>query len=224
MQKISKIILMLFVFVLFGHGGHAQDNSTVKPKISEKKQTSINQLGKLDSRIELLKKQLKIRELRKKIKDLGQEESDVQKKKIKKLQKVLERQSKQLKRQKIINKKRRKAMQQQKRDRMREDQEERRDQEKKKEGSQNKQARSYIMNSRVIAVHGFGEELNAEILTPDKGKVMVEKGENYGQLGDVIKITKDNVIVKKNGGRFIIPYVGQKSLSKDNKESRDERR
>lgn len=210
--------IMIAVVVLIGPSVAAQEAKKPSPdqtqeKIQSRPPATIERLGRLDSQVEILKKQLEIRELQNKIMEAEGRDDKIR------AEAMAEAQAQA----------RAKAEQRQKNFRQRLEQmgsqpapaeqnsaparkivpEQRRVQPASKKSTEEKEFRRFIANARIVSVSGMNSNIIAEIKLPNGGSLSVTEGQDCGQLGKVKTVSRSNVVLTRNKKNFNIPFSEQ---------------
>ena len=192
-NKKLSILMILVVAFLAGISAVYASQDVEKTAQQAQKQTLIQarqpatmeKLGELDSKIELLKKQLKIKKLKSEIKEAEAKQQsgspDIESR-FKQLQ-FPEPPQKETGRESVVKEKRR-----------------------QQPGLEKDEFEDFISQARVVSVNGFGKKLQAKIKLPEGGSMTVEEGRDYGRFGTVKSISHNNIVLRKSGKEYFVPF------------------
>lgn len=192
-KKLSFLMILVVAF-LAGISAVYASQDAEKTAQQAQKQTLIQarppatmgKLGELDSKIELLKKQLKIKKLESEIKEAeakqNQRGSPELENRFKQLQ-FPEPPQKETGKESVVREERR-----------------------QQPGVEKDEFEDFISQARVVSVNGFGKKLQAKIKLPEGGSMTVERGPDYGRLGTVKSISRNNIVLRKSGKEYFVPF------------------
>lgn len=204
-NKALPIIITFVMALLAGHSAVWAGPEESQQPLQKRTEATIQELGQLDSRIEILKKELEIKELEGKIAKAENEK----KSQVRSKQNAMEL-SRRLGQRPFGGRpvpkptpapKRPAPQKRPNPQKMRPG-----PQKQQQDAAQAQQFDQYLVQARVVSVSGIDGNVRAEIRLPHGGSLAVKEGQDTGRLGKVKTVSLDNVVVEKHGKSFHIPF------------------
>ena len=217
-NNLFSVLIILTAIVLTGPSVAAQETKNPGPdqtqeKIQSRSPTTIERLGKLDSQVEILKKQLEIRELQNKIMEAEGRDDRIRAEAMAEARAQAHAKAEQRRkdfRQRLEQMGKPPAPVKQNSTPSRKIvPEQRRIQATSQRSEKEREFRRFIANARVVSVSGMNNNIRAEIRLPGGGSLSVTEGQDCGQLGKVKTVSHRNVVLTKNKETFNIPFSEQ---------------